>query len=69
MMKMEDSRRQMTMTMITLMTTMAMEAKATMAAMEILWVEEGNIANQTFQSFLENCILKPYMTKMRLKKK
>jgi BarA-like signal transduction histidine kinase len=59
----------MTMTMMTTMTTMAIEAKAIVATMEILPVEEENIAEQTLQSFLEICILKPCMTRMRLMKK
>jgi hypothetical protein len=50
MMTVEHSWRRMTMTM---MTTMAMEAKATIAAMEILLVEEENTIERTLQSFLE----------------
>jgi BarA-like signal transduction histidine kinase len=69
MMIVEHSRRRMTMTMMTTMTTMAIEAKAIVATMEILPVEEENIAEQTLQSFLEICILKPCMTRMRLMKK
>jgi hypothetical protein len=46
------------MTMMATMTTMAMEAKATTAAMEILPMDEDNIAERILQSFLKIRILK-----------
>jgi hypothetical protein len=53
MMMVEHSQRRTTMTMMATMTTMAMEAKATTAMMEILLMEEENIAERTLQSFLK----------------
>jgi hypothetical protein len=65
MMMVEHSQRRMMITM----TTMAMEAKATMAVMEMLLVEEENIAKRTFRSILEMCITKTCMIGMRSMKK
>jgi hypothetical protein len=69
MMMVEHSWRRMTMTMMATMTTMAMEAKATTAAMEILLMEEDNITERTFQSFLKIRILKPHLIGMGSMKK
>ena len=44
----EHSQKRMTITMITMMTKMVMEWKATMAVVEILLVEDENIAERTF---------------------
>jgi hypothetical protein len=46
------------------MTTMAMEAKATKATMEILMMEEDNIVERILQTFLKICILKPCLIGM-----
>jgi hypothetical protein len=62
----------MTMIMMATMTTMAMEVKATtaaIAAMEILSMEEDNTAERTLQSFLEIRILKPHLIGMGSMKK
>jgi hypothetical protein len=58
MMMVEHSRRRTTMTMMATMTTMAMEAEATMTTMEILLMEEDNIAERTLQKILKIRILK-----------
>jgi hypothetical protein len=57
------------MTMMTMMTTMAMEARAMIAVIEKLLVEEENIAKKTFQLFLEMCSIKPCMIGMQSMKK
>jgi hypothetical protein len=57
------------MTIMAMMTTMVMEAKATMEVMEILPIEEDNITERTLQSFLKICILKPCLIGIRSMKK
>jgi hypothetical protein len=69
MMMVEHSRRRTTMTMMATMTTIAMEAEATTATMEILLMEEDNIAERTFQTILKIYILKPCLIGMGSMKK
>jgi hypothetical protein len=50
-------------------TTITIVAKATMAVMEMLLMEEKNIAKNILQSILEMCIRNALFIRMRLMKK